>query len=171
MQSSRDAQGFALPTVINPTDSVCIPLLIPNDPAYIEAVIGALYDTTLWISWQRDAANTAIQAAAVMKKAWNNAVAGIGACPVNPQFRQPDTCTLQVSFDSGVTWTSIFNAETCAIEAAVGVVAGDILAGKLIGALQPGGQGGGATGQCYDYDVQLNGNGTYVFPVAVDTGT
>ena len=168
MQSSRDAQGYALPANVHPSDNVCISLVIPNDPAYIQAVIGALYDTTIWISWQRDAANTAIQASTVMKACWETMLAAIGACPVSVQFRQPDDCHLQASFDAGATWSTIFDAYSCGYGAGLQAISDKIHDGTLATNPQPAGQGGGTSGQCYDYDVTLSGSGTFVFPVAID---
>lgn len=94
MQSSPSLQGYDLPANVLPPDDVCLTIQIPNDPAYISAVVGALYDTTLWLSWQRDAAHTGTLAAQQMKRRWFQAVQNIGACGA-----PPETCIPEQEFD------------------------------------------------------------------------
>lgn len=85
-------------------------------------------------------------------------------------FQQSDDCTLQASYDGGVTWSVIYTAAVCAADAATSAIDAAITSGKVATNPQPSGQGSGMPGQCYDFDVVLNASGVFTFPVAVDTG-
>lgn len=80
MQSSPEQQGFPLPANPFPPDTVCYQIEVPNDPAYIQAFYGVLYDLTLWLSWQRDSAHTGRLAAMRMKEMWLSVVTNPNNC-------------------------------------------------------------------------------------------
>lgn len=106
MQSSPDVQGFKLPAVVNPKDTVCFKINVPNEPAHLQAFIGVLYDLTLWVSWQRDPAHTGIRAAQVWKKIWNDLAGQLGDCcpdcpvPIEELEYQMSVCE-QLRFQDG----------------------------------------------------------------------
>lgn len=164
MQSSPDMQGYALPADLHPPDTICYQVRVPNDPAYIQAFIGALYDTTLWVSWQRDAAHNGVKAAQVMKKVWWDTVNNPNACDCPPPpeinfveddmpvFRQ-EGCLLQTQCADG-SWVTIYDPTACIAS----------------GVSQPPPGGDVPAGQCLEYDVTLQANGKWSLPVPVDNG-
>lgn len=52
--TGRDTGGYQLPGEINPPGEVCLVLKIPNDPAYIRAAFGQLFELARWSAWERD---------------------------------------------------------------------------------------------------------------------
>jgi len=163
MQSSPSIQGYKLPDVVNPPDTVCMQIEIPNDPAYLQAVVGALFDTTLWISWQRDAAHTGTRAATRMRSAWIKACATIGNCPeliipaIEESEYQMSVCE-QLRFQNGKLQ---------------GFCCGEWV--DIDGQI-PSGQGGGGSptpppgGGCQDYHAIIPAGGTWLLPGVVNAG-
>jgi hypothetical protein len=82
-------------------------------------------------------------------------------------FRQPDNCTLQYSSDGGSTWNTVFDASTCATEAANTVVAGDLADTRIAPPQQQPPATSFVSGQCYEYDVLLDGKATWLSPIAI----
>lgn len=106
MQSSPSMQGYVLPGNLYPPDKICYQVEIPNDPAYEKAFIGALYDTSLWLSWQRDADHKGILAAQVMRDVWYQTLASRNKCGSlpgpGPGIEQEDLMPLRVDCDCNV---------------------------------------------------------------------
>jgi len=149
---------YVLPAVVNPSTSTCYAVPVPDDPQHLAAFMGAIYGLSKPYEWQNDPAHTAIDVGAVWREIFDN----LEVCmPV--EFRQFDDCTLQASFDGGSTWSTIFQADAC--------VAQGILDAIDSGTVSPGGQqapGGNPTpGQCYSYNVKLDGNGRWKAPIPV----
>jgi len=169
MQSSPDLQGFALPAVVNPADSVCIQIPVPNDPGHIAAFIGVLYDLTLWTSWQRDPDHLGVQAAQVWKQIWNNIVnqSEFGNCPDTTvstgEMDYDMTICEQLRFNPA---TGLFEGLCCAIWTPIsGQPAQGLLAGQPgAGAPVPSG------GQCQVYQARLNASDQWLCPAPVNAG-
>lgn len=164
MQSSPDIQGFNLPTVVAPKDTVCYKINVPNDPAHIQAFLGVLYDLTLWVSWQRDAAHTGVQAAQVWKKIWSDLVQSTDCdcpTPIAESEYEMSICE-QLRFQNGVLqalccgeWVTITGQPSQGIG----------------GSGQPGdGSGSPAPGACQSYHAQMNGNEQWLCPAVVNAG-
>lgn len=51
--SKRDG-GYKLPDELEPTDYICIPVLVPAQYEYVQAFYGALSELTRWYNWERD---------------------------------------------------------------------------------------------------------------------
>ena len=170
MQSSVDIQGLRLPADPAPTTSVCYQVNVPNDPAHISAFFSALYDLTLWNSWQRDAAHTGTLAAQTWKKIWTDLNEGGPNCSMLDLRLDPlDSCTIQKSEDGGVTWTDLFSMYDCAYGAGLQAVKDQQgPGGSGPGPGQPGAGGAGTPGQCYDWDVELLGGGQWLCPMPVE---
>lgn len=175
MQSSPDSQGFALPAVVNPTDykHYCIP--IPNDPAYIQAFYGVMYDLSIWLSWQRDTAHTGVQAAQVMKSIYNHLTAGDydGCNMFDIRLDPTNSCQVQKTYDGGLTWIDAFSMELCAAGVANGIVDLKFPPNNPPSNPQPGEQPGGSSptpGQCFTINMTINANALALIPVAVDSG-
>lgn len=164
MQSSPNLQGYALPTNIDPSETICMTIRIPNDQAYLAAVVGALYDTTLWVSWQRDPLHIGARAARKMKTVWQDAVNSMGRCGAPlvehtsevddcmTTFRQ-EGCLLQAQCVDG-TWVTIYDPTTCV----------QAILTQTPPTAPP------APGACETYHVVLQGNGKYLLPVPVNAG-
>jgi len=102
-----------LPDNLNPSDSVCVTLTVPNDIGYLRAVDGAILRIAQWQAWQRDPDHNALIAAANMRQTYLNMV--WGDCVVADKYRinPDDICQLQVSHDNGVTWVLFWDVSDC----------------------------------------------------------
>lgn len=152
---------WPLPLVVNPSDSICYCVPVPNDIYHIAAFKGAMFELTKAYSWGNDTAHTAIDAAAVWKVIFDN----LTTCPT-VQFQQPIPCLLQASFDGGVTWVTIYDGSDCVAQG----INDAIDAGTISGGSQPPAGGTGTPGQCYKYKVTLNGNSQWHAPIPVSVG-
>jgi len=106
-----DHDGYPLPNVVNPMGriGVCVP--VPDDEGHRQAFLGALLSLTYWYNWQRDPAHIGREAAAVWLPIFNlisQELAARTGCDAQSfgflTRYNPDTDTLQVSFDGGTTW-------------------------------------------------------------------
>ncbi len=167
MQSSPSIEGYQLPADINPPGEVCLTIRIPNDPAYIQAVVGALYDTTIWTSWQRDAAHIGIQAARKMKPRWFEAVQNIGLClpsaPGGGGLIEEDFMPLRVDCDCNV-WITCCDGTEKQILTADQVKT--LLQGQPSNNVPQPAPGGG----CQTISMRLDAGKTQVIPIPVSTG-
>ena len=157
---------YVLPATIDPADSVCFRVQVPNDPQHIAAFKGQILDLTWSRLWQKDATNGADLTSRVWQRVFNN----LEACPVPVQFRQNDICTLQVSFNGGATWDTIFDASTCATNGAKDVIQ-DLLDD---GTLAPPGQqppsNPPVASECFTYNIQIFANSAWHLPFLVSDG-
>jgi hypothetical protein len=167
MQSSPSIEGYKLPANVDPPGDLCLTIRIPNDPAYVQAVIGALYDTTLWISWQRDAAHTGIRAARKMKPRWFEAVQSIGLCePVAPGgggLIEEDFMPIRVDCDCNVFITCCDGTEKQILTADQ---VKTLIQGQPSNNVPQPAPGGG----CQTISMRLEAGKTQVIPVPVSTG-
>jgi hypothetical protein len=107
-------RGRKLPETIDPGDTVCAKVLIPNDVLYIAAFWDAYEELTHWLAWERGGTR-AKQAAAVWRAAfdearidWENGV----YCGVNDVRQKPDyPCILQKY--SGGEWVDFADLRLC----------------------------------------------------------
>jgi hypothetical protein len=167
MQSSPEIPGFALPTVVNPTDTVCFQINVPNDPGHLKAFFGVLYDLTIWKSWQRDAAHTGILAAQVWKQIWVNLQPSDDNCECAIPIAEMDV-------DMSVCEQIRYNPTTNKFE---GLCCGSwsIIAGQPTGGFAPAPTAQGAplpapNGGCQVYQGSLNANGQWLCPAPVSAG-
>ncbi len=167
MQSSPSTQGYALPSNVDPPDTVCFTVRVPNDAAYIKAFIGALYDTTLWVSWQRDTAHTGTLAAQRMKKVWLETVNNPNDCdncpvPLPGGLLEDFEMPLRIDCDCNVFITCCDGTEK------------QILTADQVKALMEQQPGAGAqqppAGGCVTYSGTLQSNGRFLLPTVVNTG-
>lgn len=97
---------WVLPENVTPEDTICFQIEIPNDPAYLAAFRGAVYNLTVWNNWERDEEHKATQVAQQMWQAYVN----IRECPTggDMQLRLCQTgCGIEYSTDDGETWTCL----------------------------------------------------------------
>src|SRR5688500_12499552 len=106
--SGKDG-GWALPETLYPEEQICVTLMIPNEPRYIAAFWGALYELTYWNNWQRDPDHKGTLVASVWKTIWLYYSGIQGECEdmnccVDPLKRMLPDGTIQTSTDGGLTW-------------------------------------------------------------------
>ena len=58
-------ERWQLPANVNPPDTLCVAVPVPDDPAYTDALFGALYELGQAYNWEIDAAGTRNQVARV----------------------------------------------------------------------------------------------------------
>jgi len=153
---------YTLPEVVNPSGVRCFMVPVPDDFYHVAAFKGAIFSLTKPYAWAEDDDHTGKDVAAV----WRAIFLGLEACVPAVQFRQVVACLLEYSTDGGVTWDVAFDASTCANE----VIQERIEDGTLSAGGQAPGQGSGTPGQCYTYQVTLQGSGRWISPVALDAG-
>lgn len=105
--------GYLLPTVIDPPDTVCVQINIPNDRFHIAAFWGQIELLARWYTWERDDAHTGKDVAAVWREVFTQARQYWEdcnmACPgggEQTKVRQNTTNPekLEVSYDGEETW-------------------------------------------------------------------
>jgi len=113
--AKKDLGGFPTPDVIDPPESMRVTLCVPKNRDHLSAFFGALWELTMWNSWQPDAAHTGKELAAVWYRywlSWNRNMSDeecdeMACCPPEVAIRRfnPDTGRPEVSYDDGVTWS------------------------------------------------------------------
>jgi len=100
--------NFQIPDVINPDNTRCICLQIPDNDIWISNFVGILAQPTYWFNWQRTGDNSGKQCADVWTLLfdaidWSN----MSCCCDNPPaiYRYSDTGVYQRSTDGGATWS------------------------------------------------------------------
>lgn len=161
---------YPLPAVVEPATSICIKVNVPNDIAYLAAFWGQMFALTRWYAWLPDSAHTAKDVAARWQVTYEQAQESecenvlVRTSPVND-------CLLQVSYDGGELWETVYNAYGCALKAAADEFGSgsDQPASKS----QPGEQPGGANpepDQCFDLDLTVNADSPTLIPLPINSG-
>jgi hypothetical protein len=156
-------EAYALPVVIDPSDTICFQIQVPNDRQHIAAFMGQIYKLSYWDAWKQDSAHTGKLAGAVWLKIFDQLIAG---CPLPPSkalsgMEMEDFMPLRVDCDCNVFVTCCDGTEKR-------ILTSDQVA-KLIqgtpgnGSPQPP-TGGGS--QCYDLTLQANAETIIPFPVS-----
>lgn len=155
---------YQLPLVVNPASHKCFVIQVPNDIYHLAAFRGQLEALASAYAWGNDEAHTALSVASV----WRNVIDNMESCMPAPQFRQNTNCTLQVSFDGGFTWDTVFNAYNCAL----GAIADEIANGTLQAAGVSQSPAGGVipVNECHSYHVVLFGNQRWHSPIPLSDG-
>jgi len=148
MSKRRALAKWSLPIDITPGSSTCWLVPVPDDPFHKAAFLGALQSLGSASKWQDDPDHKAVDAA----KVWRGIADGLTECPPVIMFQNPDPCTLQVSFDSGDTWTTIYDDGDC----------------EDANPAQPGATSGVAAGDCPEYSFDLYSAGQWFVPFSLD---
>jgi hypothetical protein len=108
--------GIPIPDVIDPPESMEMTLCIPKNRDHMSAFFGALYQLTIWNSWQRDDTEHGKELAAVWWRyylSWNRTMSdidcedGMSTCCTEPAIIKrvnPTTGIIEQSTDGGATW-------------------------------------------------------------------
>jgi len=153
---------WPLPTEVHPTGVRCFQVPVPDERAYIGAFLGAIFLLTKPYAWQNDVDHTALEVGAVWREIFDNLV----GCSVFDVRTDPtNSCILQ-KFDSDLgEWVDFADISDC--------IASNFPPDNPPGRSQPGPNSGGPTpaaDACYDYDLELKGNGMVLVPVAIHAG-
>lgn len=73
---STKNKGYLLPEILNPDTEICILVPVPNDPAYIRAVLGQLSDLGGWGMWEKEETHGAV----LVASRWRESYARIMTC-------------------------------------------------------------------------------------------
>jgi hypothetical protein len=152
---------YLLPTVVNPTKSVCVKIKVPDDPAYWSAFWGALDTLAQGYRWANDEAHTAKDVVQVWRRVLDNisycddAVnAGIDVEECMRLRLKPDNpCIIQIECEAD-QWSDWYDPSNC------------------IGGLveQPGSGGQIAPGECKTFQVTLLANQQWRCPFPAQAG-
>lgn len=165
MSRKNQAPGrWTLPEVVNPPDSVCFQIPVPNDKFHIAAFLGAIFDLAKPYKWANDPGHTAIQVGAVWLKIFEDLRRG---CPTSDnnfgistdedimsQLRlNPDNpCIIQMwCIDH---WEDWYDPTDCG-------------PGSVV---QPGPGGEIPGGTCRTYSALINANSRWRLPSPVNDG-
>lgn len=163
MTRKRPLARYVLPTIVNPADSICIQVLVPNDRYHIAAFMGQIYALASASQWQDDPAHTALEVAKVWWRVFNQLQHCDAVCHnsgvdegIENMIRQNPTnpCLLETSID-GTHWCAFADLSLC-----------------IPSPSQPGGgtpqppAGGGQ--QCYNARMQASSK--WLLPTLVNTG-
>jgi len=155
---------WPLPDVVDPLDSICFQVKVPNNGYHIRAFLGAIYELSKPYAWQNDSAHTALLAGAVWSKIFDKLLPGC-PCPTFPPsgILEDLEMPLRVDCDCNVFVTCCDGTEKQLLtaEQVKALLAGS----SVVGAPQPK-PGGGQ--QCYP--VSLQANQLWLLPTVVNTG-
>lgn len=108
-------RGYLLPDTVDPEDSLCVILHIPDEQKHVAAFWGALETLKKWYSWERDVAKTGKDVALV----WNTVIEdartlwATGECPMEVRTNPTDPCEHQYSIDGGDNWITYATLTDC----------------------------------------------------------
>lgn len=153
---------WVLPDIVNPADSTCFTITVPNNRLHRAAFFGALYNLTSARFWQDDMAHTAKEVAAV----WQTIFDSITEQPCNQTCPAPiDDEVDMSSLCELLRWNNgVLQALCCGTWTDIPGFAGAV--GQQVGQPGPGGSGP-IPGDCQEFDVLLDGNGQWHCPIPV----
>lgn len=167
MSKPANVARYTLPDVVEPSDSVCFVVPVPNDKFHIAAFKGQIKALASAYTWANDPSHTAVDVAHVWREIFDN----LENCDmVAIRLKPTDFCMIQLSLDGGSTWADVADLSACAHAAAIDEINDARLRGDIAGGSQQPGQGEGTPGACYDYFITLRANDRWHCPVAVIGG-
>jgi len=152
---------WVLPEVVEPPDSVCFQVPVPNDRQHIAAFLGAIFNLAKPYNWENDNAHTALAVGRVWLGIFEALRRNNCECPPNgaeggddmPRLRQnPDNPCILEQECLPDQWVTLFDASLC-LQANPGQPS-------------PGGSGP-APGETHEICLRLSGNGQVLLPIAV----
>lgn len=115
--ANKEGEGIPIPSVIDPPESMAVTLCVPKNTEHLAAFFGALYQLTVWTSWQRNGTNEGKQVADVWWRyflSWDQSINdidcedGMSDCCTEPAITRrvnPTTGLIEQSTNGGATWT------------------------------------------------------------------
>jgi hypothetical protein len=115
--ANKTGEGIPIPSVIDPPESMAVTLCVPKNTEHLAAFFGALYQLTIWTSWQRNGTNEGKQVADVWWRyflSWDQSISdtecedGMSNCCVEPQVTRrvnPETGLIEQSVNGGASWS------------------------------------------------------------------
>lgn len=159
---------WTLPEVVNPPDSLCVLIPVPNDRYHIAAFLGAIYQLTRPYSWQNDTAHTALAVGAVWQPIFDALRLQMCSdfdCPITIEESEIDVSVCeQIRFNPA---TGLFEGWCCGSWSAISGQPSNGFApnsAPMNGSPVPG------AGQCTVYQGTLNANEQWLCPAVVNTG-
>ncbi len=166
MPSLPAKSRFQIPAVIDPPNTVCLTMTIPDDPVHIANLLGAIYAIAFGPNYENDDAHSAKQLVQVWRKYYSTIAIGdcLGPCPppllggLEEDFEMP----LRIDCDCNVFVTCCDGTEK------------QILTSDQVKALIQQQPGEGApqppAGGCVTYSGTLQANQRFLIPTVVNTG-
>lgn len=105
--------GYSLPEIVDPPDTLCVCVPVPDEPAHRAAFLGQMLGLARWYTWEKNDAHTGKDVAEVWMNIWVNVRdqmalqkrnCGCGCAEDQQQRLMPDG-TIEISTDGGETWT------------------------------------------------------------------
>jgi hypothetical protein len=104
--------NFEIPAVINPPNTRCICLQIPDDETWIRNFVGILQMPGYWFNWQRTGDSSGKQCADVWQVLFDQIDwSTMSCCCPDPLIRINADGSISVSFDGGATYQTDNNAD------------------------------------------------------------
>lgn len=150
--SKRDYTGIPIPSVIDPPESMQMTLCIPKNRDHMTAFFGALYELTMWNSWEQNGTTQGKEVAAVWWRyylSWQREMNdiecedGMSNCCTEPAITRrinPETGLIEQSTNNGATWTPIPNGLQSIIVQPIPPVTSGVAATKCDAATNLAGQ-------------------------------
>jgi len=159
---------WVIPEVINPDESVCFTVPVPNDIHHIGAFYGAMFLLSKPYAWADDPDHKALEVAAVWKEIFDN----LERCmPEDWRIRlNPDDCTIIQQFDEDLGIFIDVIDLACAVDTIFGE---EFPPTNPPGRGQPGEQPGGGDpdpGTCFDLDLTIHANQRTLIPLPIAEG-
>lgn len=110
--------GLPFPDPVDPGKTVCIKVTIPDDVQYRGAFWGQMFYLTKWFAWEKDAAHTAKDVAALWQscimQSYENWIDGARCEDCTMEIRQnpQNPCQLQQSLN-GIDWETVADFTDC----------------------------------------------------------
>jgi hypothetical protein len=155
MPGQKTHDRFQIPDVIDPPDTLCLTMTIPNDPTHIANIVGAIYQIAFGPNYANDDAHSAKQLVQVWRRYFNTLK--IDDCPIpmpalHGGIEQDLEMPLRVDCDCNV-WVTCCDGTEKQILTADQVQA---LLGSQPGTTPPP----PAAGHCTPYDFKFASRGT-----------
>jgi len=111
-------RGYLVPEPIDPGDTVCVRVYVPNDQLYMAAFLRAYEFFGQWVAWERDVTGKAAAAAAVWRQAIDKTLAELdcsgGDCGIM-DIRQSSAvpCIIEKKAECSEEWEQAVDMRLC----------------------------------------------------------
>jgi hypothetical protein len=159
---------WVLPDVVDPPETVCYTITVPNNRLHIGAFLGALYNLTSARFWQDDPAHTALRVAKVWQRIFDDlqqqsCVTPLPLPPCNDCEDEMSLCD-NIRFNPA---TGLFEVNCCGTwEPITGQPVGGLLGSGTTTGLPLPQPGGG----CQEYSAVMDANEQWLCPPVVNAG-